>query len=209
MACRVGMTTNPEERKQYWKSRHPDLWNWQILGHYEYKKDAQAAEIAIADKYGCISFPGGDGPEIADWIVYGFQYQSMSYEPVFSSGVVVKKIPLSTRRHTAFLLDEIASTGGVSYWFILRVMDNESQEPCLYVASEVRGLYGEEARNKRSAALVPPVGEQFVLGVFPGDGHISRDVSEDYGDLGKFEEAAIKIAEEFIHERFVNPFESD
>ena len=31
MACRVGMTTNPAEREQHWRSRVTGFRNWQIL----------------------------------------------------------------------------------------------------------------------------------------------------------------------------------
>ena len=74
MACRVGMTTNPGERKRYWESQHPRLYGWEILGRYKTKTDAQKYENFHARQFGCVSSPGGDGPEWADWVVYKFNY---------------------------------------------------------------------------------------------------------------------------------------
>ncbi|WP_424947548.1 hypothetical protein [Candidatus Spongiihabitans sp.] len=34
MACRIGMTTNPGERKRYWEGQHPTLRNWRILSRH-------------------------------------------------------------------------------------------------------------------------------------------------------------------------------
>ena len=74
MACRVGMTTNPGERKRYWESKHPNMYNWEILERHKSKSAAQAAEDRIARQYGCVSAAGGDGPESGDWVIYRFQY---------------------------------------------------------------------------------------------------------------------------------------
>ena len=74
MACRVGMTTNPGERKRFWEGKHPNLYNWEILGRYSSKSAAQAAETSFANRHGCVSGAGGEGPENAKWCVYRFYY---------------------------------------------------------------------------------------------------------------------------------------
>lgn len=74
MACRIGMTTNPGERKRHWESEHSNLSNWQILGRYKTKSEAQKAETAFANQQNCVSSPGGAGAEQDDWVVYKFEY---------------------------------------------------------------------------------------------------------------------------------------
>lgn len=74
MPCRVGITTNPEERKQHWQNQHPTLRNWQILATYPTKSQAQQRETQEAASRGCQASPGGAGPEVATWSVYYFDY---------------------------------------------------------------------------------------------------------------------------------------
>ena len=63
MACRVGITTVPEERKRYWQSRYRSLRNWRIVGQYNSKTEAQREETRLAALWGCEASPGGAGPE--------------------------------------------------------------------------------------------------------------------------------------------------
>jgi len=74
MACRIGITTNPGERKRYWQGQHPTLRNWRILERHSSKSAAQNAEYRLSKKDGCIASAGGDGPEYTDWVVYKFEY---------------------------------------------------------------------------------------------------------------------------------------
>ena len=74
MACRVGITTDPEGRKAYWQGQHPYLYDWRIEGTYGTKSQAQAVENQIAAQRGCVAYPGGAGAEYATWYVYSFQY---------------------------------------------------------------------------------------------------------------------------------------
>ena len=74
MACRVGMTTDPEERRKHWEGQHPTLRNWTILSRHSTKTAAQAAETREAKDRGCVSGSGGGGPEVAQWSVYYFTY---------------------------------------------------------------------------------------------------------------------------------------
>ena len=74
MACRIGITTDEVGRRQYWEGVHPTLSNWQILSRHRSKSEAQQQENLLAVKYGCVSSPGGAGPEIGNWAVYYFKY---------------------------------------------------------------------------------------------------------------------------------------
>ena len=76
MACRVGITTDPEGRKQYWERKHPTLRNWEIIAEYASKSDAQAREDAEAEERNCVAHSGGDDPDDANalWRVYYFEY---------------------------------------------------------------------------------------------------------------------------------------
>ena len=57
MACRVGITTDPEERKRRWQRQHPNLYNWEILGTHSTKAAAQAHENRAARASRCVSAP--------------------------------------------------------------------------------------------------------------------------------------------------------
>ena len=77
MRCRIGMTTNPEQRKTYWESQYSTLKDWQILdGPFSSKVEAQKKETELAKKLGCESHPGGDDADFvgAKWYVYGFNF---------------------------------------------------------------------------------------------------------------------------------------
>ena len=74
MPCRVGITTDPEERRRHWQSQHPTLRNWQILSTHPTKAAAQNRENEEARRRGCQASPGGAGPENAIWSVYYFDY---------------------------------------------------------------------------------------------------------------------------------------
>lgn len=77
MPCRVGITTNPGERKRYWEGQYPTLRNWQILARCDTKSEAQKLDNHFVALYGCQSAPGGAGAERDDWIVYKFEYAEL------------------------------------------------------------------------------------------------------------------------------------
>ncbi|MDN5202523.1 hypothetical protein QQ008_14140 [Fulvivirgaceae bacterium BMA10] len=73
MPCRVGITTNPTERKAYWQNQVIGLTNWRILATYNNKADAQAHENRHALSHGCTAQAGGpNAPGV--WSVYKFDY---------------------------------------------------------------------------------------------------------------------------------------
>lgn len=74
MACRVGITTDPNRRKREWETQYPTLRNWMIMGQYNTKSEAQKRENEVALLYGCVSAPGGAGNEYDTWYVYKFDY---------------------------------------------------------------------------------------------------------------------------------------
>ncbi len=53
MACSVGIMMDPEERKRYWRSRYRSFRNWRIVGHYNFKKEAQKEVTRLAEIWGC------------------------------------------------------------------------------------------------------------------------------------------------------------
>ena len=72
MACRIGITTDPDQRKRFWRAQHPDMRNWHVLDQFSTKTLAQQFETRTAQNLGCKAAPGGDGPETATWSVYFF-----------------------------------------------------------------------------------------------------------------------------------------
>lgn len=73
MPCRVGITTNPGQRKAYWENQVVGLSNWRILATYRSKAQAQAHENRHAASFGCQAHAGG--PETpGTWSVYKFEY---------------------------------------------------------------------------------------------------------------------------------------
>ena len=81
MPCRVGITTDPEQRKMYWAGRVAGFKNWQTHGWHWDKKDAQAEEdylvencSAFEDRGTCHGKAGGGSPRENGWTVYSFDY---------------------------------------------------------------------------------------------------------------------------------------
>lgn len=79
MLCRVGMTTDLEQRKAYWESRVVGLTNWQRLATFSTYDGALDYETKYARLHGCKASEGGPrkpGP----WHVYRFDYiRDMGY----------------------------------------------------------------------------------------------------------------------------------
>lgn len=73
MACRVGITTDPERREQEWRNKYPRLRNWGVAGPYRTREKAQQAENRLADRHGCRSHQGGRDAR-GPWYVYKFHY---------------------------------------------------------------------------------------------------------------------------------------
>ena len=74
MACRIGITTNPERRKREWKMRHQNLRNWKIIANGLSYSLAQQKEKKYAQRDGCIANPGGPNNGKRNWSVYYFNY---------------------------------------------------------------------------------------------------------------------------------------
>lgn len=74
MPCQIGITTDPDRRKQEWQQERPTLRNWQVLETHRTKTAAQAAEVRLANQQGCNYGTGGGGQEVATWYVYRFDY---------------------------------------------------------------------------------------------------------------------------------------
>lgn len=74
MACRLGITTDPETRRRHWQGERPGLRNWQILHTANSKTRALQLENEEASRRACQASPGGAGEENATWHVYYFKY---------------------------------------------------------------------------------------------------------------------------------------
>lgn len=73
MPCRVGITTDPETRKAYWKTKVVGFKDWRILKSFRSRKQAQEYETWYANRYGCKSAPGGADASGTQY-VYRFDY---------------------------------------------------------------------------------------------------------------------------------------
>ncbi len=74
MPCRVGISTNPEKRRQDWEGRVVGLRKWRILNTFRSFRYAQDYEIRMANKYGCKAAPEGASGARGPWYVYYFEY---------------------------------------------------------------------------------------------------------------------------------------
>ena len=74
MACRVGTTTTPDARKEYWQRRCNGLRNWRTLHRHLSKPETQRVEEQFARQHGCDSWPGATGPERGSWNIYHFKH---------------------------------------------------------------------------------------------------------------------------------------
>jgi hypothetical protein len=83
MACKIGITTNPEARRVYWQNQAMGFTNWQILEMFRSKAAAKEYETAYALRNGCeVELEDSDAPVIAResatehdwWYVYHFDY---------------------------------------------------------------------------------------------------------------------------------------
>lgn len=73
MKKRVGMTTDPERRKQFWQNLYPSLKNWKIIRENLNYQEAQDLER----HYEILGYErGAGGGYVADytWSVYTFEY---------------------------------------------------------------------------------------------------------------------------------------
>lgn len=73
MPCRVGITTDPGERRSYWENRVVGLTNWRILTSFRSRSAAQQYENEYAVRSGCHAHPGGPDAS-GTWYVYRFDY---------------------------------------------------------------------------------------------------------------------------------------
>jgi hypothetical protein len=83
MPCKVGITTNPEERQAYWQNQVTGFTNWQILEIFRSKAAAKEYETAYVLRHGCEAVPDdldflGREKESATehdwWYVYHFDF---------------------------------------------------------------------------------------------------------------------------------------
>jgi hypothetical protein len=86
MPYKIGITTNPEERRVYWQNRTTGFTNWQILEIFRSKAAAKEYETEYALRHGCeeapgdLDFLGREKESVTDheywWYVYCFGYET-------------------------------------------------------------------------------------------------------------------------------------
>ena len=78
LSCRIGITTDLEARKQFWKGEYLKkgkvIKNWTILSVHQSKSVAQKVETREAKKQNCVAFPRERNSEKTTWYVYKFEY---------------------------------------------------------------------------------------------------------------------------------------
>ena len=73
MAKRVGMTTDLQERRDYWENRHSSLSNWRVVSRGLTYEQAQKKE----EYYETLGYTRGAGGQYVPgdvWSVYTFEY---------------------------------------------------------------------------------------------------------------------------------------
>lgn len=74
MACRVGLTTDPERRKREWQEQYRSLRGWRVLKHGLTYGEALRWERHFASPLGCEAHHGGPYQPGPIWCVYTFLY---------------------------------------------------------------------------------------------------------------------------------------
>jgi hypothetical protein len=73
MPCRIGITTDINGRRAYWRSQVVGFRNWRILRTFRRREDAQEYETWYAETFRCQAAPGG-APAPGLWYAYRFEY---------------------------------------------------------------------------------------------------------------------------------------
>ena len=73
MPNRAGITTRPDERKNEWQRYYPNLRDWQMVGPFASRAEAERWE---SNQLYCLRSGGGAEPEVPDvqWWGYTFRY---------------------------------------------------------------------------------------------------------------------------------------
>lgn len=115
----------------------------------------------------------------------------MKYLPVIKSAKQ-KQLSRIGKYHTV-LFEEIVSDGFIEYAYILAVVDSETQNPCLFITSEVNAM---EEKNEDCSHF---------LGIFDGVGHENDGASADWGDKELFTVKALRIVSERLGDGLSGP----
>jgi hypothetical protein len=115
---------------------------------------------------------------------------NMKYRPAIKTAKPMKTFLVDN--HIAVLLGDIEAEGYIQYHFALVVLDNETLEPCCFVTSEVNALAQEQGS-----------GDSHFLCAFDGEGHINYGSSNDWADIEKFTQAALKKANSLLADQLL------
>lgn len=115
----------------------------------------------------------------------------MNYKPIIKSA---KQQQLSILgNYKIVLYEEITSDGLIDYAYILAVLDNKSQEACLYIASEVNKI----SRNGDDSS--------HFMAIFNGDDHDNLGASDEWGDKDLFTAEAMRIVNDQLGDGLSGP----
>jgi hypothetical protein len=124
------------------------------------------------------------------------------YAPVVNSARTKKRYMCGP--YEAAFLDLIVAEGPIGYEFIIVVFEQQATAPFLFVTSE-KNDHGAEADIFQELGLEPDMlslktGKSHFLCLFDKTGHHNLGDSDEWGDAGKFELAALKILAEQLGE---------
>ena len=71
MPCRAGITTRPTERKKEWLQYYPQMTNWQLVGPFPTRGEAQRWEDNQMD---CMRAGGGSHPDVPGVLWWGYRF---------------------------------------------------------------------------------------------------------------------------------------
>jgi hypothetical protein len=119
------------------------------------------------------------------------------YAPIVKSARTARRYDAGG--YQAALLTDIEAEGSIEYQYIVAVFERGVRDPCLFVTSE-RNDPEEAAAFLRELGMEPPdvesdEGSHFLC-VFDDRGHSNLGPSDDWADIGRFEQAALRIVAE-------------
>lgn len=118
------------------------------------------------------------------------------YMPHVRNAHIVKTIHFE--RHLGTLLDNVESQGDIEYLYLLSVAAKESTTPVLIVSAETSEST-RMAMQMLGGEVVP------MLCAFAGNGHHNYGSLRNCPDVAAFEERAVAVVEERLHEKRTDP----
>jgi hypothetical protein len=102
-------------------------------------------------------------------------------------------------------MDQISALGTIRYEFMMVVFEKGATDPLLFVTSELNDP-SSDPEMLEELGMEPedfPQGASHFLCVFDESGHHNMGDSDEWGDIGKFEAAALKLLVQRLGHRVV------